>query len=59
MTAAGDDRRKALARIPTWSEASGRDAIQKKFQFKDFNEAFGWMTRVSLLAEKVSFYARE
>ena len=29
-------------------DESGRDAIQKKFNFKDFNEAFGFMTRVAL-----------
>ena len=29
-------------------DESGRDAIQKKFSFKDFNEAFGFMTRVAI-----------
>ena len=29
-------------------DESGRDAIQKKFNFKDFNEAFGFMTRVAI-----------
>ena len=34
-----------------WSmDESGRDAIQKKFNFKDFNEAFGFMTRVAIKA---------
>ncbi len=35
-----------------WQLAEGRDALEKHFQFKDFNEAFGWMTRVALWAEK-------
>jgi 4a-hydroxytetrahydrobiopterin dehydratase len=35
-----------------WSEAIGRDALTKRFEFKDFVAAFGWMTRVALWAEK-------
>jgi 4a-hydroxytetrahydrobiopterin dehydratase len=31
---------------------AGRDAIYKEFIFKDFNEAFGFMTRVAILADK-------
>lgn len=34
----------------------GRDAIEKKFQFKDFNEAFGFMSRVALKAEKMDHH---
>ena len=29
-------------------DQNGRDAIKKKFMFKDFNEAFGFMTRVAI-----------
>ena len=29
-------------------DASGRDAIKKKFVFGDFNEAFGFMTRIAI-----------
>jgi len=32
------------------------DAIEKKFAFKDFNEAFGFITRIALLAEKVNHH---
>lgn len=40
-----------------WSlDPSGRDAIVKKFQFKDFNQAFGFMTRVALRAEKMDHH---
>ncbi len=53
---AGEARKAALARLKGWSEASGRDAITKKFVFADFNEAFGFMTRVALLAEKLDHH---
>jgi 4a-hydroxytetrahydrobiopterin dehydratase len=43
----GDARKSALAGLKGWSETSGRDAITKKFVFKDFNQAFGFMTRAS------------
>ena len=49
-------RKAALARLPGWSEASGRDAIAKKFVFKDFNAAFGFMTRAALVAEKLDHH---
>lgn len=35
-----------------WSLVDGRDAIAKTFEFGDFVEAFGWMTRVAFWAEK-------
>lgn len=34
----------------------GRDAIYKEFLFKDFNEAFGFMTRIALLADKMDHH---
>ncbi|XP_045502564.1 putative pterin-4-alpha-carbinolamine dehydratase [Colias croceus] len=39
-----------------WKVQSNRDAIEKEFQFKDFNEAFAFMTRVALLAEKMDHH---
>ncbi len=45
-------RESALARLKGWSEVSGRDAIARTFVFRNFNEAFGFMTRVALIAEK-------
>jgi 4a-hydroxytetrahydrobiopterin dehydratase len=42
----------ALARLTGWRAVDGRDAIVKEFRFKDFNEAFGFMTRVALYADK-------
>lgn len=45
-------RRAALGQLQGWSETTDRDAIHKTFRFADFNAAFGFMTRVALLAEK-------
>ena len=45
--------RAALARdLPGWSMAEGRDAITRSFRFTDFSEAWAFMSRVALLAEK-------
>ena len=46
-------RKAALARLTGWADAAGRDAIAKTFVFKDFNQAFGFMTRAALVAEKM------
>ncbi len=53
---AGEARRDALARLKDWSEVTGRDAITRKFVFADFNEAFGFMTRAALVAEKLDHH---
>jgi 4a-hydroxytetrahydrobiopterin dehydratase len=45
-------RKSALQGLPGWAEDSGRDAIARTFVFKDFNEAFGFMSRAALVAEK-------
>ena len=45
-------RKSALQELAGWSELSGRDAIGKTFTFRDFSEAFGFMSRVALAAEK-------
>uniref|UniRef100_A0A8V0YII8 4a-hydroxytetrahydrobiopterin dehydratase n=1 Tax=Gallus gallus TaxID=9031 RepID=A0A8V0YII8_CHICK len=39
-----------------WSESGERDAIYKEFNFKNFNQAFGFMTRVALQAEKMNHH---
>lgn len=49
-------RAAALKELPGWRAVEGRDAIARKFEFKDFNEAFGFMTRVALLAEKMDHH---
>jgi 4a-hydroxytetrahydrobiopterin dehydratase len=52
----GAARATALAKVPEWREVSGRDAITRKLQFKDFNAAFGFMTRAALVAEKLDHH---
>jgi 4a-hydroxytetrahydrobiopterin dehydratase len=52
----GDARAAALARIPDWSEVPDRDAITKKFVFKDFKEAFGFMANIALAAEHMNHH---
>ena len=49
-------RAAALKDLPEWRDATGRDAISRSFAFKDFNEAFAFMTRVALLAEKMDHH---
>ncbi len=50
------ERDAALATLPDWSHDSARDAIRRRFTFVDFNAAFGFMTRVALLAEKADHH---
>ncbi len=45
-------RKQALQALRGWAEVVGREAIGRTFSFKDFNEAFGFMARVALVAEK-------
>ena len=52
----GAERTAALAQLTGWSEVEDRDAIRKSFAFRDFNEAFGWMARVALVAEKMDHH---
>ena len=52
----GDARKAALAKLGGWSEVKDRDAITKKFVFRDFNEAFGFMARTALIAEKLDHH---
>ena len=52
----GAERAAALAALDGWEEVDGRDAIKKSFAFGDFNEAFGFMTRIALAAEKADHH---
>lgn len=47
-----EEQRTALNELSGWSQVAGREAITRTFTFRDFNEAFGFMTRVALVAEK-------
>lgn len=53
---AGDARRSALADLDGWQECDGRDAVQKSFRFADFNQAFAFMTRAALKAERMDHH---
>jgi 4a-hydroxytetrahydrobiopterin dehydratase len=46
----------AMANLPGWQLAEGRDAIRKTFVFNDFNQAFGFMARAALVAEKMDHH---
>ncbi|CAN5405148.1 4a-hydroxytetrahydrobiopterin dehydratase [soil metagenome] len=46
------ERADALDELDEWDFDEARDAITRKFVFADFSEAFAFMTRVALLAEK-------
>jgi len=49
-------RTQALEELKDWSLVEGRDAITCKFKFTDFNEAFGFMSRVALKAEQMGHH---
>ena len=52
-----DEARRGLAtELPGWAPVEGRDAIKKTFKFKTFNEAWGFMARVALAAEKLNHH---
>ncbi|WP_443025049.1 4a-hydroxytetrahydrobiopterin dehydratase [Sphingomonas sp. M1-B02] len=51
-----DLRAESLAALPEWQYEPERDAITRRFTFQDFVEAFGFMTRVALLAEKADHH---
>ena len=51
-----DARKVALGKLKGWSDVTDRDAITKKYEFKDFSQAFGFMTRAALIAEKMDHH---
>ncbi len=46
------ERLELPAKLPLWRTVEDRDAIVREFRFRDFAEAWGFMSRVALLAEK-------
>lgn len=48
--------RDALKRLPAWSLAERREAIQRRYVFVDFDAAFAFMTRCALLAAKMDHH---
>ena len=45
-----------LKRLKHWKKAQGGKAIVRTFVFADFNQAFGFMTRAALVAEKMNHH---
>ncbi len=50
------ERNEALGGLPGWTFDAARDGIAKRFTFADFGEAFAFMTRVALEAEKADHH---
>jgi len=52
----GDERKEALDSLDGWQDVAERNAIAKTFTFRNFNQAFGFMTRTALLAERMNHH---
>lgn len=50
------ERDEAAALLPDWTWPPERDAIQRNFEFRGFNQAFGFMSRVALRAEQLDHH---
>jgi 4a-hydroxytetrahydrobiopterin dehydratase len=50
------ERDALLAELPAWSLRPDGSAIERSFEFADFNAAFGFMTRVALYADKADHH---
>src|SRR5262245_39308139 len=46
----------SLAALPGWTRVVGRSAISKRFQWADFSQAWGFMSRVALVAEQMNHH---
>ena len=52
----GEERAQELASLPEWTLVAEPEGIRRRFTFADFNAAFGFMTRVALLAEQANHH---
>jgi 4a-hydroxytetrahydrobiopterin dehydratase len=52
----GEARTAALAKLIGWSEVAGRDAISKRFEFDDFDHAFGFMAAAAMVAQRLNHH---
>lgn len=52
----GAARHAALSELHGWDAAEDRDAIRKSFHFADFSEAWGFLSRLALIAEKMDHH---
>ena len=46
----------ALAELPLWQAVEAKEAISRNFVFKDFSQAFGFMTQIALAAERMDHH---
>ncbi|WP_368367230.1 4a-hydroxytetrahydrobiopterin dehydratase [Paraburkholderia youngii] len=51
-----DERTQQLGKLHRWESVAERDAIRRSFEFADFNEAFGFMTRVAIKAQEMDHH---
>lgn len=51
-----EEREGELTRLSEWSLVDGRDALHRRFTFGDFNEAWGFMSRIALEAERMDHH---
>ncbi|MFP3478704.1 MULTISPECIES: 4a-hydroxytetrahydrobiopterin dehydratase [Burkholderia] len=51
-----EERKTRLEGLPHWTAVPGRDAIQRSLRFADFNEAFGFMTRIAIKAQEMNHH---
>ena len=52
----GAARHTALRELTGWGEVEDRDAIRKSFHFSNFSEAWGFLSRIALVAEKMDHH---
>jgi 4a-hydroxytetrahydrobiopterin dehydratase len=52
----GAARHTALRELHGWSEVEDRDAIRKSYHFSNFSEAWGFLSRIALVAEKMDHH---
>ncbi|MBN3765158.1 4a-hydroxytetrahydrobiopterin dehydratase [Burkholderia sp. Ac-20365] len=51
-----EERATQVAQLDGWQNVEGRDAIKRQLKFADFNEAFGFMTRVAIKAQEMDHH---
>ena len=51
-----EERAAQVAQLNGWQNVEGRDAIKRRFKFADFNEAFGFMTRIAIKAQEMDHH---
>ena len=56
QTLSPEERALLAVQLPGWRMAEGRDAIERSFKFTDFSAAWGFMSRVALLAETMDHH---